>query len=443
MKDALAKSLPFLKTSAVLLGGRLLGAALTFGYTIILARIADPAAFGLVMSGFAAAVLLSSLISLNFEAGSIRFLVQYRKEKDVAREIGFLRMSWITVIAATGVLFALGAIGWAIGAFDLSETNGQVGALALAAAPWLAVTRLYARHGTAIGHVLRGGLPVNLFQPGLVFLLLALVWASGYAIGSVGLMQQFLGAIVVTAGLQFLLLNKALRAPVKAFESVRANFDAWRIWFKTAGYMAPLHVMRNNLKHVAVLSAGLTVSSEGVAPLAIALSFMALFLFAVKAVDLAMSPRISRALQAQDHTEATSLLASAALAKAAICVLGFVVLVLVGDVVIRIFGEAYSSAFVPLLILTAIPASEAIWGPAQLVLNVSGRQNIVARLAMVSGFFVVVAIAVGGLWGDATGASAGLAFGYCLQQALLHRMSRREVGIETSILSAWSPRPAN
>lgn len=430
-----------LKKASSLVGARVGGNLLTLGYTLILARIASPAEFGLVMSGFAWTMLLSIGLALNVESGSIKYLVQYRETGRPGLMAGFIRFNR-RIILGMSVLAALIGLGlWALGWLDVGAQTPQVLIIALIAAPIVALTRVYARHATALGQVLRGGLPIMLVRPGVICLLLLIIWVSGLQAGPTVLMVLLLVAFVLSALVQALLLRKTFAEAANA----TPDFGEARKWLGTGAMMAPLLVLRDNLKHVIVASAGLVLSAAQVGYVALALSIMSLAYFSMKAVDISLSPQLSKGLQNKNFVRVASLMRSASILKltalAAVCGL----LALFGEWILAAFGPEYTVVLVPLFILMLVPAAEAIFGPAQIVLNVTGRQTAVFWVAGISAGVLVGATVLGGWIAGVNGAAFGAGLSYLFQQALLWQVSLKGAGVDTSLANLWSNkhRPEN
>lgn len=416
-----------------LVGARVAGNVLTLGYTLLLARLVPPAEFGWVMTGFAWTMLLSVGLALNVESGAIRYLVRYRDADRPGAVAGFIRFNLWLVLGATALTALVAAAVWATGLLDAGTTGVQVFALALLAAPVVALTRIYGRHATALGQVLRGGLPVMLVRPAVICALLGAFWLAGAEPGVPLLMILLLAAFVATALVQAALLRHTFAFARRA----APDYSDIRPWLGTGFAMAPLLVLRDNLKHVIVAAAGLTLGAAAVGHVALALSVMTLFYFGMKAVDIALSPALSQALQGARPGRVRHLLGSAAKVKLAGLAVAVAMVALGGRAGIGLFGPGYGDALAPLAVLMLIPATEALFGPAQVVLNVTGRQGAVFRVAGISAIVLVAATAAGGWLAGAEGAAAGAGLSYALQQALLRRTAWRETGVDTSAATLW------
>ncbi len=418
------------KKAVSLLGARVAGNLLTLGYTLILSRLATPAEFGLVMSGFSWAMLLSIGFALNVESGSIRFLVKYREDEQTALAAGFVRFNRI-IITSISALLAVGLAAVLVtGLADWNSQGVQIFVLACLAAPVVAVTRVYARHATALGQVLRGGVPIMFARPAVIFALVGAVWLLGLEPSAVQLLALILVGFVATALLQYWLL----RDTFAFLKGASRDFADSRKWIETGLMMAPLLVIRDNLKHVIVASAGLALAAEDVGLVALALSIMSLLYFAVKAVDISLSPQLSSACQGGNKPRVAQLIKVAAKLKVAVVAMGIIALAGAGGWILGLFGADYIAAWAPLMAVLLIPAADAICGPAQIVLNVSGQQRKIFAVAGLSTAILVGATAVGGWLAGAVGASVGAGLSYMAQQGILCLIANRAVGVQTSIL---------
>ena len=131
------------------------------------------------------------------------------------------------------------------------------------------------------------------------------------------------------------------------------------------------------------------------------------------------------------------LLDNAARLKIAGLVAGAAVIAVFGGMALELFGPEYRASLAPLLILLIIPASDAVFGPAQIVLNVTGRQDVIFWVAGLSTGIMVGATALGGVLGGASGAALGASLSYAVQQLILRSVAKSSAGTETSIIAIF------
>lgn len=422
---------------ATLVGSRIGGSLLTLAYTLLIARMAAPEQFGAFMTCLSWAMLLSIALSLNVEAGSIRYLVAYRNSGQAGKVAGFLRFNLLIVLGLSALCAAGVAVAVATGQPDPTTETGRAWLFAFLTAPLFALTRVYGRHATALDSVLKGSLPQMLVRPTVFCTMLGIVYLMDLGVTA----DILTGLLFVATALTALLQAFLLRHTFAFARSAEADFGDWRSWIQTGTMMAPLLIVKDNLKNVIVVSAGLALAADQVGYLALALSILSIIHFGVTAVDVSLSPRLSAAFHAGHGLRVARLLRAGGALKLVGTGVGLVALLVAGEWVLSGFGPQYLAALVPLQLLMIIPAADAIFGPTYVVLNISGRPNIVFWVSSASSVAIVLATAVGGATLGTAGAALGAGLAYLFQQITLWRACRRPEGIETSLYSFLAPPP--
>lgn len=428
-----AEALLLLRRMVVLVGSRFSGSLLTLFYTLMIARLASPEEFGLAMLGLSYALLGSIPLSMNIESGAVRYLVAYANEETPEKASGFLRFNFYVLMGGAAIIAALALIGWGAGVLDLRTVEGRVAILALLTAPVVATTRVYGRHASALDQVLRGSLPRMLIRPALFCVVLLAVWGAGLPVGADLVMGLFLAAALVTAGIQSWLLRETFRAP----RAAKPDLGDWASWVKTGLSLAPLLLMRENLKNIIVVSAGFALGRADVGRLALALSVLSLIIFAVKAVDMVVSPRLSKAIQSGQMRRAQKFLGGAAAIKLLGTGVGLGLVAVLGPWLFGFFGETYQAAVGIMIVLFAIPIADALFGPTDTVLNITGNRQSVLIVSIWSMGVLVGCTIIGGLWHGLAGAAWGAGLAYVVQQAALCLSAVRQAQINPSL---WSLR---
>jgi O-antigen/teichoic acid export membrane protein len=418
-----------LARTAVLIGARVGGSALTLGYTVLLARVTTPAELGLAMSAMAAAFLVSVVASLNVESGSIRFLVRYLAQGDTARAAGFVAVCRRVVAAAAVLALAGGLAGWGFGGPGFDPA---VHALALLTAPVLAITRVYARHAGALDAVLSGALPRMLVRPALFVLVLGALHLGAVMVAASVVICLHLAAAVLVLLLQVRLLRARLAFAARG----PRDTGEWRRWLVTGIMLSPMLVMNEYMNYILLGSAAFGLPAATVAQLGIALSLQNFLGFSLAAVDMSFAPKVARAIAARERERCRRLLSVASGLKCAAVAGGGCLVLVVKEPLLGLFGPHYLAAGDAFLILLAIPASAAVFGPSALVLNVLGRRRelLGGSLAGLAG--IAVATPVGGWLGGLDGAALGAAGAFAFSQALLYLLCRGRTGIDASVFAA-------
>lgn len=420
-----------LKRVFALVGSRFAGSFLTLLYTLIIAKIATPEDFGLAMLGLSFALLVSIPLSLNVEGGSIKYLVAYLSDGDVDSAAGFLRFNRRLLLGLSGlgfgVLFSAQIVGW----IDLSSEVGRVYLLSGLTAPFLAATRVYGRHATALDEVLRGSLPRMLVRPALFCCILGFMWMTGQRVTADFVAGVFLFTTVMTALLQAWLL----RATFAELRSETPKQLDWRSWLKTGVMLAPLVLMRENLKNIIIVAAGFVLVKSDIGLLALALSILAIIIFAVKAVDIAVSPKLSKQIQADQRRDAMFLIGVSGCVKLIGTIVGLGLIAIGGGSLLGLFGDQYLPAQNVVLILFVIPIANAVFGPVDLVLNVTGNRAAILSVSVWSIAILALGTIFGGWVGGLIGAAWGAVVPYVVGQIGLCVACIRHAQLDPSLRS--------
>lgn len=421
-----------LSNAFVIVSARTAGSLLTLIYTVGLARITSPHDMGIAMVAMAMAVLASVFVSLNVESGSIRFLVAYLASGEKAKAAGFVTFGWQVTAIASPMVVVLVLVYVFLLRPEVSGAEYWCILLTLAAAPVLALTRIYGRHATALDAVLRGVLPRLLVRPALFTVAIGVLFWLGLTVSASFVMLLFLVTAIAVFLLQLLLLRSRLGFAV----NTRRDISDWRAWLGTGLKLSPMLVMGEFMRDVAIACAAIGMVAEDVASLGIALSIVTLLRFATTAVDIAFTPKIANGLVADDRARSQRLLLAAAALKCLTFLAGAVAIYLLRHPVLGLFGPHYVEAEQATLILLAVPLSAAILGPTALILNVLGNELEILAASLAGLIAIAVAAPLGGHFWGVEGAAAGVAAAVCLQQLALYAWCRRRTEVDPSVFAA-------
>ena len=383
------------------------------------------------MSALSAAFLASVVASLNVESGSIQFLVRYLAEGQPEKAAGFVAFSRRTVVLTSAVALPLLLAAWALGP-EATSAALPAYAVALAAAPILAITRVYSRHAGALDAVLLGALPRMLVRPALFTVVLGAIWALGATVSAGPVMFLYLVAAIVVIAMQSILLHARFtftRGPDR-------DMGAWRIWLRTGVMLAPMLVMNEYMTYLVLGSAALGMPAAAVAGLGIALSLQNILNFSLTAVDMAFGPKLARTLVGGQERRRRDLLSAIAALKCAAVLGGGAMVFALKDPILGLFGPAYLGAGHAFAILLLMPLAAALSGPAALVLNVLGRRRELLAGSLVGVAGIAVATPLGGGLAGLEGAAVGATAAVVAHQATLNLLCRRSTGIDPSAFAA-------
>lgn len=417
--------------SGALVASRIIGMAASFFFTLVLARVLSPADVGAVLTIMSGAFLVSLLVTMNIESGSIRFVVAAKEngQKEAAR--GFLSFGRLMINAISP--FAILGFFIAFQRWD-GETMSQYGVLvwlAAAAIPIIGWLRFSGSVATAIGAPLRGSAPRTSVQPIAMLCIFSLSAVIAGAATPILAGASFLAAFVIAAIVQFLVL----RTRIKFGEGRVRSFSAWRDWLANGLYLSPLILLQENLQYAAIFAASLGLGASDVAIYAIAFRFVAIIRFAVLAVNIAASAKISQAMTNGDTFLRDQTLRQTALLRITPTVAATVFVVFFAESILGLFGDAYARGAQALIWFTLIPLSAAILGPNQMLLNIAGHRRSASCVSLISLTVLIVATAYSGKVLGIAGATAATAIVYSLWELSLFVLVRIKIGANASIFS--------
>jgi len=418
--------------SVLVAGAHVLGTLATFGYTLIMARLMEPEAFGLVWTIWSAAFVISNLVTLNLGAVAMAELVRARTEGEDALAAGFISFSRLTmaVFSPLGMLALAGLMAWqhpqVMAENPLAILIGALGV------PVLAWQQQNSAQAVALHMPVKAQLPRDLVRPFLFLAVMSALWFAGRRLSPEMAIGLYLCAAVLASGLQFALVRDGF-AFMRAAGRDRGR---WTSWVQSAVILIPARLISQQLKNVLMLVAALALTTVGVAHMNVALSIVSILNFMVTAVEMVFSSRTSAALVKGNDPRARRLIAASGLLKLVPVVLGAVLLYVFSGWFAGLFGPKYAEAAPATQWLLAIPVARAIFGNTVIVLQIRKRRGIILWTSLVAVAAMVVAAPLVSGGQDVERVAATLAAILVLLFAVQWLLCLRATGIDTSVFSA-------
>lgn len=421
MFDALAKYA--LGQAGLLIGARIGGAICTLLFSIIVTRTLPVAEAGLVLTWISAAMIATVFVSLNMEAGSVRYL------NDAGGEAkGFLRfVNGFT--AVWGAVFAL-LIVLVYRAVDHRDWIGV--ALFCAAMPFFGLLRVNRLSGTAMGRAAQATIPNQLLRPAALLLIGAVAWLIGAPLGFTGLAAAFLATTAFTYLVQVILVAPAfsgLQGPVRLAD--------WQKWLVTGLSFAPALLLTEHYPLFLTIVGSPAVEPGDVARLNVVLRLMLFVALFEQGLLQAMTSQIAKAHFSADKARLAEVLGLYTFVSFVSVVGGFIILALIGRQVLAVFGPAFPQAYGMLVIVLIGRVAFAATGPSVLLLNLTGGQRYLMTVSLIT---IAATLVFGPLAAWLGGIEA-----FALVSSLIYigwgvalaARARRETGLETTALQGW------
>lgn len=404
---------------------RVISAGIAFFSQIIQARLMGEFEYGIFVFVWVLAVLFGNLSCLGFHTAVIRFLPQY----DIATQLRQIR--GLTITARLFALISASLIA-GIGLLVLQVYGDRIEAyyiiplfLALFALPMIALGDVLDGTARANSWPVAALSPTYIIRPTLILGFMLAAVALGAPRTATTAMQAALAATYVTTLAQFISISWRLR---RRFESGPVTID-FMAWFRVALPIFLIEGFGFLLTNSDVVVVGFYLPPDQVAIYFAAAKTMALVQFVFFAVKAAAAPRFS-AMMAERDLRALAAFAgtTARWSFWPSLVVGLSVLA-AGELLLGLFGPAFSAGYGLMAILFAGSLSKALVGPGEVLLTMAGKQMLCVALyagaLTVNICLNITLIPVFGL----TGAAIATAAATMTEAVLLHLAVRRSLGI--------------
>ena len=407
------------------------GAGLIFLSELVLARLLGASGYGLFATVAAWLQVLVIVALLGSNHLLLRFVPSYLASGDWALLRGLvLQCRRISLAIGVGVFFAAVLILWlwfeGLGVETRLSFVIGIAALPLAA---LALQRQAILRG--LHHVAAAQAPELIVRPLLLMLLVViLAWVLG---GSVSAPQALamnglaiLAAFILGRFWQQRAMPAAVRITVPVIQA--------RPWLHIALPLFLIAGMQLLIVRMDIIFLGALVGHEQAGHYAAASRVADLIVFALASANVVVAPLIAGLHARNDIAGLQRMLTI--LAKGVLVVtIPLVALVgYFGETILGLFGDGYRSAYVPLLILTCGQVVNALSGPVDFVMAMTGQQlKMLQILALATGLNVVLNFALIPLIG-LTGAAIATAATTVFWNLTMRRVVCRRLGVDGSAL---------
>lgn len=356
--------------SAIIFGVRIAGAGLIFLTQAALARLWGAEILGDYLLVFAAVNLIAVAMPFGFQTVAAYFAAEYRAQGQVRQLRRFLRRAYLHVGASAAVLAVAylvilslpGAVAQTLAAYwpQVILLATATGMVFVSGAALVGLKRPYA-----------GFFADALFRPMVVLASLALALALSSVGESLGQMLSILGVLyAVIAVIQAGYLVSALTTVADTQAPVRGEA---RRWWRFALPWAVITLATDFFFDLDLILLAPQLSREDLAIFGVCARIFALVAFGVSAVYAVTLPDVFEAEALKDRPGFMRKIGDANLVATGLAVLLLLCTAIGGQFALMLFGPAFQSGFVPLLILCLSLVVRSAIGPASLVLSVNDR----------------------------------------------------------------------
>ncbi len=407
------------------------GILLNLALAVLLARLLGPEEFGLYSFLIAFTTLLSVLALSGLPALVTRETARAEAKEKWATIKGLWRWASGVALISSVILMAIAAVAWPLIASTQPSLPRMAYVAGLALIPLMVYLRLCEAALRGLRNVLQAGLPEYLFGR-VMFILLVVVFfrVSGGGVAEVTVLHILALATALIAGAALVMLVR----PVKLSREARWDMEP-KAWTKAALPLAFVVSSSVIMGEADKIMLGLMAAPAELGLYAVGSKGAALVAFGLTVVNNTASPYAARLHAMEDMRRLQALAARSAGAAVLFALPLFIAFMLVGeDILVLLFGSAYSSAQVPLAILSVGYMASAATGPSDLLLVMAGQERVVGKVtAFVALANVVLNAALIPSFG-ANGAALATALSIVAWKSALWWSVRKRLDIDSSIL---------
>jgi O-antigen/teichoic acid export membrane protein len=418
-------------TSVLLMAARVVGLLAGFGTQILLARLLEPEGLGIFYFATSIAYVVSMIAAFGYPVIAVRFISRYRTRGNDMLKAAFVNRAQmdtaIVSFAGMALVMALAAV------IPGNEPTRLAVAAAALAIPALALSKIYASVAGAIREFALSYMLNLLWRPVLFIVVIgvvAIATAHSSALMA-ALVFSFVSAVIVV--LQFKGLIQHFPSLTCQLPADRRHVLQWRIASAPLLILAAFSTFINDL-NMALL--GTIVSKPDLAVFGVCLKLALIVEYAVSLIHELAAPDISDALARRQSSTVDMAVARVnvmALIATSASVVGVVVL---GHLVLSMFGPDFIRAFPILLMLVISQLIRAAFGPSMLTLISAGAQKSVVIVFSVA----IVGFAIGNLvlvpMFGLVGAGAAFILMTAYWTASLAIIAKRKVGLRLDIVAS-------
>lgn len=414
--------------SFVLQGG---GAGLIFISEIMLARVLDAADYGLFATVMAWVQVLAMVALLGSNNLLLRFVPAYVATADWPHLRGLVRycqrggvvLGLAVIVASFLILMALN------GRID-SETRWafMMGIMAL---PIVALSLQRQAILRGLHRVAVALSPDLIVRPaGLILMIAVLAWVFEMPLGAPH-------ALAVN-GLMFLLAfglgHYWLRQVMPAQASICPATTQSREWLRIAAPLFLIAMMQLLIVRLDIMLLGILRGHDQAGHYAAASRVADLIVFALASANVIVAPLIAGLHARNDLAGMQKMLTLLTKGVTLLTIPLVVLMVVFGRRILGFFGAGYDIAYIPLLVLVCGQIVNALSGPVDFVMSMTGQQmKMLQILALATGLNLALNLLLIPAFG-LTGAAIATASTTVFWNLLMRRVVRQRLGVDASVL---------
>ena len=362
------------------------GTALGAIVQIILARLVGATIYGQYIYVWSWLTILATFCIVGMDTTIMRFAARYNGQQAWGLLRGFLRYSYGFTAAALvmGSLITAVVVIWILPLDAALRRTFLVACLALPAAGFL---NLVSRNLLAFEHVWMASAPNAVFRP---ILLLAGIGATLVVLGDITAAWQVIFINVITV---YGLLGASgwvlWRALPHGIAHSRAEF-ALPIWNSVSLHFLSMEVLRLILQRTDLILIGIFLGTTQAGIYAAATHIIMLMDIGLNSVNTIVAPKISSLYGRGEMQELQRMVTLATMVSSAYSLVVGLGLVVTGHLLLNLFGEAFTTGYGALVVLSVGRIVNSWMGPVGFLMIMTEHQTVAVKLQAVNAVLSVL-----------------------------------------------------
>src|SRR5215210_3714730 len=365
-----------LKSAVQVFTIRVVGAGLTYGSMIFLARWLGSYNFGIYAYVFVIVTLLGLAFSFGFNNSALRFVSSYLAREKRRRLAGFLRQSY-SIVLSLSVLGALLSSGLIFAFRNVIEPYYLVPLLVglLCVPVWTLLNQLEAT-ARGLGWVNLAYIPGYILRPLFLILLVGGFVLFGGAPDAVGALWAMIGACAVAALVQGFLVYAGIR---QHLAQVKPAFHT-RHWFTVSFSFLMIDGFRMLLDNTDVIMIGRLLDPDAVAVYFAVIRTAGLVAFVSFSIIALAVPKFAEIHSTGTRQELQKLVSDVIQLIFWPSLLMAIVLALLGPSVLSLFGAGFEKGYPAMLVVLTGLVLRSATIPVEYLLNMTGHHKDTMRV---------------------------------------------------------------
>jgi O-antigen/teichoic acid export membrane protein len=430
VKDRDARSL--VAKGLVALSIKIAAAGFTFLMFVLLSNATTQDEYGRFAIGFSLAVTLSTVAGLGLGTAVLRYYPQYQTQNNSQLSNGFLRSASIASVIVPLLFSAALIVIYLIAAQTQHGANTDYLLAAAILIPVMTIAEFAASALRAFGYTAAAMAPRDIIWriAGCAFALFA-VWKSGTT--SFAILSFLSASLLVIVLWQFW---HAKQQFAQAFNSEKRAYDH-SDWRRTIWPMWGASTLYAFAQQFDIVVVGYFLSPAESAPYFAALRTAGMLGLLLIAGNLISAPIISKLFHAGDKAALQKTVRLLSLGIAIPTLVGFGLLILIGEFLLGLFNPVFVSSYHIMLILGLGFTFDAVAGPTGYMLQMVGHERSYLKImALAYLTTLVLQVVLAPTWG-VYGVAVPSALGLILANILIIHKVRTTLGVDPSLFGIF------